>query len=127
MKFLALLACLLLSSATAFAPPSSPGRRVVALEAKNFSFEGKAAAIAGVLSSQLLVEAARAADYEVADLPPTYVPVAFGVILLGGVGWLTSSLGDIMTEESLLGLQSGARAKKEMERSRSSYFKKTKR
>jgi len=37
---------------------------------------------------------------------------------------LTGSLGDVIDEESQLGMQSGARAKKEMERSRSSYFKK---
>lgn len=63
-------------------------------------------------------------DIEVADLPSPYVPVIFGFALLGGVALLTGSLGDVMTEESSLGLQSGARAKKEMERSRSSYFKK---
>lgn len=63
-------------------------------------------------------------DIEVADLPSPYVPVLFGFALLGGVALLTGSLGDVMTEESSLGLQSGARAKKEMERSRSSYFKK---
>ena len=63
-------------------------------------------------------------DIEVADLPSPYVPVLFGFALLGGVALLTGSLGDVMTEESSLGLQSGARAKKEMERTRSSYFKK---
>jgi hypothetical protein len=58
------------------------------------------------------------------DLPPPYIPAIFAVGLLGGVGWFTSSLGNVMDEEASLGLQSGARAKKEMERSRSSYFKK---
>ena len=53
-----------------------------------------------------------------------YIPAIFGVVLLAGVGILTSSLGDVMDEEASLGLQSGARAKKEIERSRSSYFKK---
>ena len=52
-----------------------------------------------------------------------YIPAIFGVVLLAGVGILTSSLGDVMDEEASLGLQSGARAKKEIERSRSSYFK----
>ena len=61
---------------------------------------------------------------EVAELPPPYVPAIFGVVLLAGVGILTSSLGNVMDEEASLGLQSGARAKKEIERSRSSYFKK---
>lgn len=52
-----------------------------------------------------------------------YVPAIFGVVLLAGVGVLTSSLGNVMDEEASLGLQSGARAKKEIDRSRSSYFK----
>ncbi|KAL9180445.1 hypothetical protein ACHAXT_008415 [Thalassiosira profunda] len=63
-------------------------------------------------------------DMEIAELPPVYVPVIFGILVIGGVGVLTASLGDVYTEEASLGLQSGARAKKERERSRSSYFKK---
>ena len=63
-------------------------------------------------------------DLEVAELPPPFVPVLFGIGVMTGVGVLTASLGDVYTEESNLGLQSGARAKKERERSRSSYFKK---
>jgi len=63
-------------------------------------------------------------DVEFADLPPPYVPVVFGLVLLVGVGLLTGSLGNVIEEESMLGMQSGARAKKEMERSRSSYFRK---
>ena len=65
-----------------------------------------------------------AEELEIAELPPVYVPVLFGVALVVGVGLLTSSLGNVMDEESSLGMQSGARAKKEAERSRSSYFKK---
>jgi len=61
-------------------------------------------------------------DYELAELPPPYIPALFGVALLAGVGVLTSSLGNVMDEEAGLGMQSGARAKKEIERSRSSYF-----
>ncbi|GAX20198.1 hypothetical protein FisN_12Hh043 [Fistulifera solaris] len=69
--------------------------------------------------------AALAADaVELAELPPPYVPVLVGLGLLVGVGVLTSSLGNVMDEEASLGMQSGARAKKEIERSRSSYFKK---
>ena len=60
---------------------------------------------------------------EYAELPPPYVPVAFGLLLLVGVGALTGSLGNVLDEEASLGLQSGARAKKEQERARSSYFK----
>uniref|UniRef100_A0A7R9ZRN9 Dolichol phosphate-mannose biosynthesis regulatory protein n=1 Tax=Craspedostauros australis TaxID=1486917 RepID=A0A7R9ZRN9_9STRA len=63
-------------------------------------------------------------DYEVAELPPVWVPAVFALVLLVGVGLLTGSLGNVIDEESMLGLQSGARAKKEIERSRSSYFKK---
>lgn len=64
------------------------------------------------------------AEPELAELPPVWVPVLFSIFLLGGVGLLTGSLGNVMDEEALLGMQSGARAKKEIERSRSSYFKK---
>ena len=60
---------------------------------------------------------------ELAELPPPYIPVIFGLGLLAGVGLLTSSLGNVMDEEASLGLQSGAKAKKEMERGRSSFFK----
>ncbi|KAK1748641.1 hypothetical protein QTG54_000580 [Skeletonema marinoi] len=63
-------------------------------------------------------------DLEVQELPPPFVPVIFAFVVIGGVGVLTASLGDVYTEEGNLGLQSGARAKKERERSRSSYFKK---
>jgi hypothetical protein len=55
---------------------------------------------------------------------PPYVPVLFGLLLVGGAGLLTSSLGNVIDEEALLGMQSGARAKKEIERNSSSYFKK---
>jgi hypothetical protein len=93
-----------------------------------------------------------AEELEIVELPPPYVPLLFGVGILVGVGVLTSSLGDVYTEgtfcefrkhlldsivgivlithsfcfatESSLGMQSGARAKKERDRSRSSYFKK---
>ena len=37
-------------------------------------------------------------DYEIAELPPPYVPAIFGVVLLAGVGVLTASLGDVMDE-----------------------------
>ena len=63
-------------------------------------------------------------EVEMADLPPPYVPVIFGFAVVAGVGVLTGSLGDVINEEAQLGMQSGARAKKEIERTRSSYFKK---
>ena len=37
-------------------------------------------------------------DYEVAELPPVYVPILFAIGILGGVGVLTASLGDVMDE-----------------------------
>lgn len=63
-------------------------------------------------------------EVELAELPPPYVPVIFGLVVIAGVGVLTGSLGDVIDDEAQLGLQSGARAKKEIERTRSSYFKK---
>eukprot|EP00554_Chaetoceros_debilis_P015106 CAMPEP_0194119234 /NCGR_PEP_ID=MMETSP0150-20130528/38516_1 /TAXON_ID=122233 /ORGANISM="Chaetoceros debilis, Strain MM31A-1" /LENGTH=136 /DNA_ID=CAMNT_0038810867 /DNA_START=50 /DNA_END=460 /DNA_ORIENTATION=- len=63
-------------------------------------------------------------DLEIAELPPVWVPILFAIVIIGGVGLLTFSLGDVMNEEASLGLMSGAKAKKEKERSRSSYFKK---
>lgn len=86
------------------------------------AFSVLAAALTPVIVSHPIANAVD--DIEVAELPPSWIPVLFAVGLLAGVGFLTSSLGDVMEEESSLGLQSGARAKKEIERSRSSYFKK---
>ena len=37
-------------------------------------------------------------DVEISDLPPPYVPLLFSVFLLGGVGLLTNSLGDVISE-----------------------------
>jgi hypothetical protein len=63
-------------------------------------------------------------EIEMAELPNPIVPVIFSVGLLVGVGVLTGTLGDVIDQEAMLGMQSGARAKKDIERSRSSYFKK---
>eukprot|EP00588_Corethron_pennatum_P029033 CAMPEP_0194318120 /NCGR_PEP_ID=MMETSP0171-20130528/14763_1 /TAXON_ID=218684 /ORGANISM="Corethron pennatum, Strain L29A3" /LENGTH=134 /DNA_ID=CAMNT_0039074931 /DNA_START=37 /DNA_END=441 /DNA_ORIENTATION=+ len=71
-----------------------------------------------------LVALADEVEIEIMELPPPYVPVIFAFVCLGGVAALTGSLGDIISEEATLGERSGARAKKEMERTRSSYFKK---
>jgi hypothetical protein len=73
------------------------------------------------------VPTAMAAAYEeaeLAELPNPIVPVIFSFGLLVGVGVLTGTLGDVIDQEAMLGMQSGARAKKDIERSRSSYFKK---
>jgi hypothetical protein len=42
--------------------------------------------------------ASAADDYEVAELPPVYVPILFAIGIIGGVGVLTASLGDVMDE-----------------------------
>lgn len=39
-----------------------------------------------------------AEDYELADLPPPYVPAIFAVVLIAGIGILTGSLGNVMDE-----------------------------
>ncbi|KAL3763996.1 hypothetical protein ACHAW5_007615 [Stephanodiscus triporus] len=78
-----------------------------------------------VLTTTPLASFAESVDnLEIAELPPVYVPIIFAIGVIGGVGVLTASLGNVMDEEASLGLQSGARAKKERDRSRSSYFKK---
>ena len=96
---------------TFFDPNSRPGLVVSSIAGLSTGFVG------------FLTRAIAEDDYELAELPPPYVPVIFGLVLIVGVGALTASLGDVMEEEASLGLQSGARAKKEIERSRSSYFK----
>ena len=63
-------------------------------------------------------------DAEIGDLPAPWTALVFAVAILGGVGLLTGSLGDVYFEEASLGMQSGAQAKRERERSRASYFKK---
>eukprot|EP00613_Pedinella_sp_CCMP2098_P001146 CAMPEP_0171619524 /NCGR_PEP_ID=MMETSP0990-20121206/15432_1 /TAXON_ID=483369 /ORGANISM="non described non described, Strain CCMP2098" /LENGTH=66 /DNA_ID=CAMNT_0012184613 /DNA_START=206 /DNA_END=406 /DNA_ORIENTATION=- len=57
-------------------------------------------------------------------MPPPYVPVLFSIAILGGVGVLQMSLGDVMSQEADLGISSGINAKKEMERKSKSYFDK---
>lgn len=59
----------------------------------------------------------------VEDLPPPYIPVIFSLLLIAGVGVLTSSLGDVVGDEAQLGDRSGARAKKELEKGRSSFLR----
>ena len=41
---------------------------------------------------------AAADDLELAELPPVYVPILFAIGVLGGVGVLTASLGNVMDE-----------------------------
>jgi hypothetical protein len=40
-------------------------------------------------------------EYEMTELPPPIVPVVFAILLIAGVGVLTGSLGDVMTEGKL--------------------------
>jgi hypothetical protein len=40
-------------------------------------------------------------EYEMAELPPPYVPAIFAVVLLAGIGVLTGSLGDVLDEGML--------------------------
>ena len=37
-------------------------------------------------------------DLEIAELPPVYVPILFAIFIIGGVGLLTGSLGDVMND-----------------------------
>mgnify|MGYP000019772874 CR=1 FL=1 len=49
-------------------------------------------------------QAVAADEYELGELPPPYVPAIFGLVLLVGVGFLTSSLGNVMDEGESFGL-----------------------
>jgi hypothetical protein len=57
-------------------------------------------------------------------LPPMWVPLALGVVLLAGIGAQQLSLGNVMDEEAKLGGLSGARAAKQGARGRSMFNKK---
>jgi hypothetical protein len=98
---------------------SVSGRNYI-LASRYFTAAGLASAIFAFVPSAM----AAAEEIEMAELPPPFVPVLFSLGLLVGVGVLTGSLGDVIDQEAMLGMQSGARAKKDIERSRSSYFKK---
>ena len=41
---------------------------------------------------------AAADELEIAELPPVYVPILFAIAIIGGVGVLTFSLGNVMDE-----------------------------
>eukprot|EP00548_Thalassiothrix_antarctica_P001870 CAMPEP_0194145242 /NCGR_PEP_ID=MMETSP0152-20130528/15921_1 /TAXON_ID=1049557 /ORGANISM="Thalassiothrix antarctica, Strain L6-D1" /LENGTH=125 /DNA_ID=CAMNT_0038845373 /DNA_START=10 /DNA_END=387 /DNA_ORIENTATION=+ len=119
--FICLFVAVLCSVVQSFQPSLKP------IKSLQTSFKKETSILAGLLGSQLIPQVASAVEaqaLEIEDLPPPYVPVIFGIVILGAVGVLTNSLGDVVADEARLGLQSGARAKKEIERSRSSYFKK---
>lgn len=48
------------------------------------------------------MNSAVADDLEMAELPPVYVPILFAIGVLGGVGALTLSLGNVMDEGMLI-------------------------
>lgn len=62
----------------------------------------KQALLAGCITflttTPLSAFAESADDLEVVDLPPPYVPILFAMGVLGGVGVLTASLGNVMDE-----------------------------
>ena len=74
-------------------PSPAPSRKGLAFSSKMIS------TVTGMISGLSgFVAAGMAEDLEYAELPPPYVPALFGVVLLAGVGALTASLGDVMTE-----------------------------
>ena len=81
----------------------SPSKQPFAVEVEHGSKRRIRSALltglTGAIATSPLV--AMADDYEIAELPPPYVPVAVAVVLLGGVGVLTSSLGDVLAEGKL--------------------------
>lgn len=62
----------------------------------------KQALLAGCITflttTPLSAFAESADDLEIVDLPPPYVPILFAIGVLGGVGVLTASLGNVMDE-----------------------------
>ena len=62
-----------------------------------------AGCITFVTTTPLAAFAAEALDeLEIEELPPVYVPILFAIGVLGGVGVLTASLGNVMDEGKLL-------------------------
>mmetsp|Transcript_10323 Transcript_10323/g.17066 ORF Transcript_10323/g.17066 Transcript_10323/m.17066 type:complete len:171 (-) Transcript_10323:52-564(-) len=121
------------TDAPATEQPSYSPIRMDQLVAQESSANAVCAGVTGLTTGWLSFAASAMADYytdgavddlEIESLPPPYVPIIFAIVIIGGVGLLTSSLGDVMYDEASLGMQSGAQAKKERERSRASYFKK---
>ncbi len=75
---------------------------MVESEKRGFFSSKIVSATAGLVSGLCgYVTRGMAEDLEYAELPPPYVPALFGVVLLAGVGILTVSLGDVMTEGKL--------------------------
>ena len=60
-----------------------------------------AGCITFLITTPLSAFAESADDLEIVDLPPVFVPILFAVGVLGGVGVLTASLGNVMDEGEL--------------------------
>eukprot|EP00980_Cylindrotheca_fusiformis_P007537 scaffold1561_cov129-Cylindrotheca_fusiformis.AAC.29 len=63
------------------------------------TISGLSAGLVGFAATALAEE-----EYEIAELPPVYIPALFGVVLVAGVGVLTASLGDVMDEGTTTGI-----------------------
>ena len=119
---LALMLCVCLQTAAAFIPQYRAEEKVAFSDATSFQtvmaakddhvtqMVGErrgflASSVAGIITGiGAFVSRGMAAtdEYEIAELPPPYVPALFAVALLAGVGLLTGSLGDVMDEGELL-------------------------
>jgi hypothetical protein len=60
------------------------------------SIAGFSTGIVGFISQAMAED-----DFEIAELPPPFIPVLFGIVLIAGVGVLTASLGNVMDEGTL--------------------------
>jgi hypothetical protein len=100
------------------------GNESASLASRSSAASVAAAGLASALFAFVPTAMAVTEEIEMAELPPPFIPVLFSIGLLVGVAVLTGTLGDVIDQEAMLGMQSGARAKKDIERSRSSYFKK---
>ena len=95
-----LLLALSAQNVLGFTGPNSPIRNTpLAQEATDLASKHIASAAGFVTGAVGVIGQVVAADeYELAELPPPYVPAIFGLVLLVGVGVLTSSLGNVMDE-----------------------------
>ncbi|KAG5181179.1 hypothetical protein JKP88DRAFT_279033 [Tribonema minus] len=76
------------------------------------------AAIAVVVDEEQVVTSMRD------ELPPMWVPLVLGAVVLAGIGAQQLSLGNVMDDEAKLGGLSGARAAKQSARGRSMFKRK---
>lgn len=103
MKKIATIVLLALSaqSVLGFTSPNSPIRSTPLAQTLDETAScNHLASVAGFVTGAVGVigQVVAADEYELAELPPPYVPAIFGLVLLVGVGVLTSSLGNVMDE-----------------------------